>query len=139
MSKYIVLSVIVFCLLFIATPSRSDVAPPTSPVPGGGGGNGTGPNAHGHRGGQGLQSSTPTLVHPAFTPYDPGPPEAIWSYSKLTSDEKAVVDSGMDTSQWDAVHAAFGSAVVEQAKQATVQAAASQLGVSYLGRQGVVP
>ncbi len=30
------------------------------------------------------------------SPYDPGPPEALWQYSQLGAAEKAVVDRGRD-------------------------------------------
>ena len=36
--------------------------------------------------------------------------ETAWSYETLTAEERAVVDRGRDTSQWEGVHRGFSEA-----------------------------
>lgn len=73
-----------------------------------------------------------------FTPYDPGPPEALWRYEQLSTAEKAVVDRGRDTTAWRGIHGAYGAAVRERVPALRAQAAASQLGAHDLPLIGVV-
>ncbi|MDB4955977.1 MAG: hypothetical protein JWO36_3546 [Myxococcales bacterium] len=137
MSNYIVLFAITFGILFVATPSQSDVAPSNSP--------------------SALPPSTeavaePTIATPAvpapgsetqpkdpFAPYDVGDPNAIWKYTDLTPDERAIANKGHAAAIGETVHAAYNSAVAERAHQAAADSAAAQLGVSGLAGTGVVP
>ncbi|MBA3394138.1 MAG: hypothetical protein H0T89_15935 [Deltaproteobacteria bacterium] len=74
-----------------------------------------------------------------FSPYDPGPPEALWQYAQLGAAEKTVVDHGRDTGGWSSVHDGFRNAVLEQQPAFAAGAAASQLGIADLATLGVVP
>jgi len=130
MKKLIVVGILFVAAAMFATASWSDVAPGSanpapmqpegSPVP--------------------AATTAPAVPdHVPFTPYSAGPPESLVPYSALSSDEKAVVDRGRDTTGWDQVGDAFASAAAERATGAAAQAAAQQLGIEDLAGQGVVP
>jgi hypothetical protein len=73
-----------------------------------------------------------------FTPYDPGPPEAHWSYDSLNSAEKQVVDRGR-TEDYSAINSAYAGAAKHLSDKAKADAAATQLGTDNLDSTGVVP
>ena len=80
-----------------------------------------------------------------FAPYAIGPgindtsPKPTWSYADLNAAEKAVADTGRDTTKWNAVHNAYAVATSEIAHRAASSSAASQIGVDNLAGLGVVP
>lgn len=74
-----------------------------------------------------------------FTPYDTGGPQAEWSYDKLTPEEKAVADRGLDTEAQDATHAVWERANEESRRASRAAVAAHGLGVSGIADIGVIP
>lgn len=82
-------------------------------------------------------SETPQRDH--FVPYDPGPPEARWSYQQLNPAEKAHVDRGRNVDGWADTHAAFQAASTERIEEMSPQIAAAVLGADHLDEVGVVP
>ncbi len=88
----------------------------------------------------GVMPNPGSESHPKdpFQPYDTGP-GAAWTYNDLSPADRAVVDKNRDASQWGPVHAAFNTAVAEQAQRAAASSAASQLGVLDLALTGVIP
>src|SRR5262249_15555031 len=59
-----------------------------------------------------------------FAPYGVGPPEAIWTYSDLSSAEQAQVDRNRDTTGWQPVHNGYRQASMDLAVKAKAEAAA---------------
>lgn len=74
-----------------------------------------------------------------FTPYDSGPPSAVWRYEDLSAEEKETVDLGRDVSGWAASQDALMLAVKEQARIEAAIIAQRRLGLGDLGETGVVP
>lgn len=73
------------------------------------------------------------------TPYDVGPPDAVWSYEQLSPADKAVADRGRDTTGWQAVHDEYAAASAQRAETSKAELAAALLGLQGLGDTGVVP
>jgi hypothetical protein len=75
--------------------------------------------------------------HDPFTPFDPGPAEALVPYKSLTPAEQAVVDRGRNTAALATSLPIYASAAAELAETAAAKAATNQLGSGPLGR-GVI-
>lgn len=119
MGRTIVLGGLMSAVLLFAAAARSDVGVGSDQPP--------------------ANDSPPTVVPAAIGQTDPGPASALWHYSDLSPAEKAYVDRNADTTGWDRVTAAFGSAVAEQGRAAAARDEANQLGVDDLATEGVLP
>ena len=84
-------------------------------------------------------SSSSAQGHGAPLSFSFGPPEAAWSYEQLSSEEKAIVDRGRDTTAWQQVNDLYAGAAREHAKEAEATLAARMLQIDDLGDLGVVP
>jgi hypothetical protein len=80
-----------------------------------------------------------TVRHDPFTPYDPGPPEAQWSYNQLNAQERALIDKGKGVTAKIPTLNAFAAAAAERAQSAAATSAEHQLGIENLETLGVVP
>jgi hypothetical protein len=144
MGKSLLVCAAICGVLFVATTSRSDVPPVTSQ---------TAPVGTGVPATPEAITGTPSIPAPGsesivkdpFQPYSIGPasndkaPKPFWAYSDLTPAEQAVVDRGRDTTGWSDIHAAYNTAVAEQAQRAAAASSAAQLGIDELPSIGVVP
>ena len=74
-----------------------------------------------------------------FTPYDPGPLDAVWPYEALSLAEKELIDRGKDTASWRGVHDVYAGALNENFAQAVARMAQTRLGLDHLDVTGVVP
>ncbi|MBA3398225.1 MAG: hypothetical protein H0T89_36705 [Deltaproteobacteria bacterium] len=127
---FAILTVVAVIFATVVT-SRSDatVSPPTYPV---------GPEPITGKAAVPRPGSETPQRDP-FSPYDPGPPEALWGSEQLGAAEKAVLDHGRDVSGWSSVHDGFRNAVLEQQPAFAAGAATSQLGIDDLATLGVLP
>jgi len=77
--------------------------------------------------------------HEPFTPYDPGPANQLWTYDRLSPEEKQAIDTAKANNQWAAINAASDPVTQEAADQAAAGAAEHQMGLDDSSSTGVVP
>lgn len=128
MQKMLWLAGSMACVLLFAATSRSDSPTPNGPAS------------------SGWPASEETTVplgpnpprHP-HTPYDVGPPGAVWEYDDVTTPERAIIDRAAEDTGWHNVHAAYSNAAAQHFDRARSAMAEFRLGLSNLGEIGVVP